>query len=72
MIYNVLQQAVEANPRKKGVKLYRIIARDLVHYWAWARTSQEALSKVARDMGITATPHVFGVNIDSGGFDGVS
>ena len=68
MIYDVLQRAIEANPHKKGVRLYRMITGDLIHYWAWARTSQEALSKVTRNMGITATPHVFGVNIDSGGF----
>ena len=72
MIYNILQQAIEADSHKKGIVLYRIEQGGERQGWVWARTSQEALSKVARDLGITATRHVSGVNINSGGFDGVS
>ena len=72
MIYGTLQLAVEADPRKKGVMLYRMKQEWINQQsWTWARTSQEALAKVARDIGFIATRHISGVNIDSGGFDGV-
>ena len=54
MTYAVLEQAIKANPRKKGIKLYRIIRMD-DRRWIWARTSQEALAKAAHDIGIAVT-----------------
>lgn len=64
MIFNSLEQALRADPKKKGVELFVVCYRARQMY-AWARAKTEAIGKVATCWGCLAHKYRAGVQIEN-------
>ncbi len=66
LVTTYLQIALESDPHKKGVQLYRV-TREVTHSerYVWARSNQEALASVAKVVGFAAFPFRVGVQMET-------
>ena len=72
-----LQIALESDPQKKGVVLYRVTDGQC-EYYVWARSNQEALAAAAKHKRFEAFPFRVGVvmetplDLDPGAWEGLN
>ena len=73
MSYKTLEEALEANPKKKGMELFSVFppsTSDLSfitwpYRWIWARSKADAVSKEASRVGYYATKYHMGAEVES-------
>jgi hypothetical protein len=65
MIYEMLQEALDADPKRKGVALFAVSRSLSRAQYIWARSKREALGMWAESEGVTATKYRAGVEVDN-------